>query len=77
MTDEDIIKRLQQVSGVGRVYGPYDNKAPAKPAWAWVVSRKDHIAYILCAIAPLLGERRRNAIMALEDYRFRYQRNVH
>jgi len=40
MTDLDILQRLPQVTGVGKINGPTIRKNPRhKPIWHWVVSK--------------------------------------
>lgn len=64
MTDEDVIRKLQMVTGVGKVNGPYNphgrftERTHWKPAWRWIVSRPEDVNPILNAIRPLMGERR-------------------
>lgn len=59
MTDEDVIRRLQTVTGKGRVTGPYTKSNPKhKPWWCWSVNRADDLADIVTAIGPWMGSRR-------------------
>lgn len=75
MTDEDIIKRAYTVIKVGTIQGPRPHTIPGrKPIWAWQTSNKRDVARVLCAMAPLLGERRRERILELSD-RLHYQRD--
>lgn len=63
MTDEDIIRRLHSVSGVGRIKGPFQPKPPAKkPRWTWYVTRGVDAKAFLEAILPWMGDRRINQI---------------
>jgi hypothetical protein len=55
MTDLDIVDRIQSVSGVGTVRGPFDRGN--KPYKTWTVGSQDGVAF-LEAILPWLGERR-------------------
>lgn len=61
MNDFDVVQRLHDVTGIGnvcraRVY-------PQKPSWnptlKWTVAKQKDLARLLLAIAPLMGERRR------------------
>lgn len=74
MTDEDIIKRLHDAIKVGSIQGPRQGRLGTKPIYTWQVSGKRDVARVLCAMAPLLGERRRAKIMELQDNLY-YQRN--
>ena len=66
MSDEDVVRRLHKVTGVGRIGGPY--KAPGKkrqhwtPMWRWTVCAKREVATIISAVYPLMGERRKKQI---------------
>lgn len=63
MTDEDVVRRLHLLAGMGRVFGPYGgepvNGRPRKPYWAWTVRRETQAYALLVAIYPWLGQRRR------------------
>lgn len=67
MTDEDVVRRLHEVTGLGNVYGPIFHKAGGKPLYAWKVARKRDLARVLLAIYPLLGERRQQQIGIVAD----------
>lgn len=59
MTDEDIVRRLREYTGVGRITGPYQPNPPArKPRWTWTVGRNEHVRMVCAAIRPWLGVRR-------------------
>lgn len=62
MTDEDIIRRLKEVTGLGNVTGPHQQREDRKPLWSWKVSDKRSMARLLLAIYPLLGQRRREQV---------------
>lgn len=57
MTDEDVIRRLHFLSGVGRVSKPIILPS-GKPSWTWRVERPDHAAGLLMTLATFLGKRR-------------------
>lgn len=59
MTDEDIVRRLHEVLGVGSVYGPYEQKASTKPFWQLNVRKQEEVRQVLELLYPYLGERRR------------------
>lgn len=67
MTDEDVIRRLHAVTGLGNVNGPIHHKNGGKPLFAWKVSNKRDLARILLAIYPLLGKRRQGQVATLAD----------
>lgn len=59
MTDLDIITRCREVTGVGYVrIKSTARRVGGKPCHIWEVYRGDHVAEILTAIRPHLGERR-------------------
>jgi hypothetical protein len=65
MTDEDVIRRLREVTGVGRVYGPFDSGNPRwRPSWNWNVARKDEALYLCKLIQRFMGNRRQAQIAA-------------
>lgn len=62
MTDEDIVRRCYEITNVGK-FGPLSHSIDGrKPVWKWQVSKRKDVARILCAVAPLMGERRREKI---------------
>jgi len=58
MTDPDILRRLQEVTGVGRIFAITPRTAHHKPSWKWAVQRRAHIRYIIHEVPPWLGARR-------------------
>jgi hypothetical protein len=69
MTDEDIVRRFDDIVGYGRVYGPYSYSERRKPFWVWLV-QGDAVFSILELLAPWLGERRRKCAYELTGCRF-------
>lgn len=63
MTDEDVIARLVEWSGVGHKAGPY-GKAPRKPCWRFIVNRKADAEALMREVYPLLSLRRQGQIRA-------------
>ena len=71
-TDKDIIDRLFQMVGCGKItpikFPP--NKQHYKPAWTWTVHKAKDVQRLLVTMLPLLGERRAytalNALDTLE-----------
>jgi hypothetical protein len=67
MTDRDIIDRLVQVTGVGRINGFAPAKSHYKQAWVWLVRRRAHVIFVITAVMPWLGERRTAAAQRVLD----------
>ncbi len=67
MTDRDIIDRLVEITGVGRIHGYAPAKAHYKQAWDWRVRRRAHIIFIIDAVMPWLGQRRATAAQRVLD----------
>lgn len=62
MTDEDIIRTLQAVTGAGSVNGPYSDGNPNhKPVWRWQITGPRAIA-LMKTLRPWMGRRRGGAI---------------
>lgn len=59
MTDEDVIRRLHKITGVGNVSRPYPLPS-GKLSWTWRVERPRQSAGLLMTLLPFLGERRFN-----------------
>ena len=67
-TDQDIIERLREPTGIGTINGPVaPQKSHHKPSWRWQVSQKQDVARLLLAVYPLMGERRKATIAKLTD----------
>lgn len=56
-TDEDVLKRLLEVTGLGTLRGPVNRGH--KPYWIWNVTRREHVYALLAAMTPWLGARRK------------------
>lgn len=66
MTDKDTIEKLAEVSGIGHIRAR--KVVPGtKPAWAWYVHKGKDVARLLCAISPMMSERRRAKILEVAD----------
>lgn len=68
MTDSDIIDRLGEVTGIGRIY--HDMKVARmhhKASSGWYVNRRDHVEYIVRLVYPWLGVRRKAAAERLVE----------
>ena len=57
MTDEDVIERLHEVMGLGKVYGPYQ-RVTGKAYWTWRTNRIGDVRPGLELLLPWLGQRR-------------------
>ena len=67
-TDEEIARRLQSVTGAGRVNGPYAAHGfGTKPQWRWRVNRRDDVSRIFAYTFALMGARRREQMRRVMD----------
>jgi hypothetical protein len=64
MTDQDIIERLQRLTGIGRVTME-ESARGHKTAWAWQISARPHREWLTLTVWPWLGVRRRERILQL------------
>jgi hypothetical protein len=67
MTDRDIIDRLVQVTGVGRIYSYAPAKSHYKQTWVWLVRRQSHVIFVVSAVMPWLGVRHTAAAQRMLD----------
>lgn len=69
MTDEDMVRRLRDWTGLGRFAGPFSppSRGSNKPNWRWSVNKIADVEALIDAIWPLLGERRRQQATALRQ----------
>lgn len=65
MTDQDVVQRLLDWTGLGRIHSVGRQKDHHKPAWIWTVRRRAHIQHLVRLVRPWLGERRGVAADAL------------
>ena len=66
MTDEDVLRRILEYTGVGNVTGPYmpsPSSNGVKPLWHYQVSRKSDAIALAKELYPLLGRRRQQQIV--------------
>jgi len=80
MTDEEIVRKMHTVIGLGGINGPYSyrdsvatdgrrNRASHKPFWRWQTTSFESTQAVICMLWPWLGERRRErAKKLLRDY---------
>jgi hypothetical protein len=61
MSDEDVVRRLHLIMGVGSFSGPYqDKRKPTyKPMWTWSVGGARKVQAVLAAFWNQLGDRRK------------------
>lgn len=62
MTDEDVIRRLHELTGKGRVISSVRNPGRWKPSWRWQVQRAADVVEIVTLIEPMMGARRKRRI---------------
>lgn len=69
MTDEDVIRRLHEWTGLGRVSGPFSppSRGSNKPHWDWNVNRIAHVEALFSMLWPLLGGRRREQVVRVRE----------
>lgn len=66
MTDRDVVYRIADMTGVGRVISTPSRSSKHKDSWAWTVKRADNLSDVLKMIAPHLSSRRQVALMKLK-----------
>ena len=63
MCDEDVLREIHRITGVGRVSGPKHRGNPKhRPTYRWVVSKKEDVRHLLIQLYPYLSDRRRATI---------------
>lgn len=62
MTDEDVIRKLHRIIGLGSVNGPYQPPGNRKPVWRWSVTGSEQPQAVLAAFWPFLCSRRQAKI---------------
>lgn len=65
MTDQDIVRRLEAITGIGRVHGRGQRTVRHKPTWEWCVTRRGSVGELVRMLAPFLLERRRRQIAGI------------
>lgn len=71
-TDKDVIERVAEVAGVGRIYGPYFKNGDGgqlgkKPRWRWTVCRTRDVLAVMERIEPFLLSRRTATLVAARE----------
>ncbi len=59
MTDEDVVRRLQEITGCGSIHVREGKQEGHKRQWCWKVGSIRQVIRLLTAMAPLLASRRR------------------
>ena len=59
MTDEDVVRRLYNIVGIGHVTDRQPD-SDRKHVWEWRCTRQEDLLAFLSLINPYLGERRRS-----------------
>ena len=68
MCDEDVIQRLIDWSGFGRLSDPYVPKKPHhKPVFRWAIHKRSHVEKLVLSILPYMGIRRTKRITEILD----------
>ena len=66
MTDEDVLRKAQALTGMGKFYKVRRDNDYYKPhwkdAWNWEINKKDHIYALIAALYPFMGFRRQARI---------------
>lgn len=57
MTDEDVVRDLVEVMGVGKIY-TYTRRLGWKTMYVWQVHRMDEVRSVILTFLPYLGQRR-------------------
>jgi hypothetical protein len=66
MRDEDVVRRVHQLTGVGHVNGPYVNTGHgSSPYYRWAVAVKPDVVFVIDRVLPWLGDRRRARALEL------------
>jgi hypothetical protein len=74
MTDRDVLDVVKGITGVGRVYGPYD-RGGRRAMHGWIVTSGSDVRALCERLRPLLFSRRQEQIdAALAGYASRYRR---
>lgn len=68
MTDKDVIDMIPQRIFLGKIYGPYGPTTSGKDVWRWQLTDREGLARLCLAIAPLLGQRRKDQLMIISNY---------
>lgn len=64
MTDDDVIERLLDITGIGYINGPYNNGGH-KPVYVWSVTNQRDAAALMMTVYSIMGGRRQRKIQEL------------
>lgn len=68
MTDEDVVRRAQEVAGVGKVNPHAPGVRSVKQQWRWRVAAQAEVAWLMDEMYPLMGLRRKQKIDELRAF---------
>jgi hypothetical protein len=60
MARPQVLERLQEVLGRGRIYGPYEQAGATLPVYRWKAAAKDDVTYTLYVLSPWIGRVKRD-----------------
>jgi hypothetical protein len=66
-TDEDVIRTLHSLVGLGAVWGPYWSKGSTKPYWQWAITNTTEYAFFCLLIGNYLHDRRFKQMMKVAE----------
>src|SRR5215471_13395567 len=66
MTDEDVVRRIHQITGVGSVVSCRPTGLGSKRSWAWQVQDRAGFEIAVEMLRPYLGERRSAKLVEVE-----------
>jgi hypothetical protein len=67
MTDQDVIQRLQLITGLGLIHNRGRRAVHHKTVWEWAVTRRENVCVLAEELAPLLLRRRRESLQFIFD----------
>jgi hypothetical protein len=66
MTDEDVVRKAQALTGLGTVYDPYKVPKPHwKPQWTWSIHAGHEAAAFMMFVYAHMGQRRQARIIEI------------
>lgn len=72
-TDLPLLERFRDIVGLGKIYGPFQKKAPEgsihKPYWTWNVRRFQHTQAVSAMLWNWLGDTRQQQIVRMLNSR--------
>lgn len=58
MTDFDVVEKLHEKTGIGRLEGPRSTRSGRKPQLTWIINKHYDVEDFIYAILPFLSHRR-------------------